>query len=318
MSLSVRLCLIALVCVLVVACGDDEDGEESDSTPEVTSEDVSDDAATDFPLTVTRSDGVELTIDEPAQRIVSLDPSATETLYAIGAGDQVVAADLFSNYPEEAQAKARLDAYQPSAEAILAEEPDLVLMFVNDTGAVDVLDDLGAAVLFLEVPDSLDGIYERIELYGQITGHTDEATDLVDSMQARVDAVVEKVAGVDQGPRVFHELDATLFTVGAGSFIGDLYELLKAQNIAAAVDSEFPQLTSEAVIAANPEVIILADEDFGETPESVASRPGWSVISAVNEGRVHTVDPDIANRPGPRIVEFLEDVAGYIYPELFE
>ena len=169
-----------------------------------------------------------------------------------------------------------------------------------------------------EPPPDLDGIYERIGLFGEITDHNAEATELVGSMQERVDAVLETVGEVEEGPRFFHELDNLLFTVGPGSFIGDLYDLLKAQNIAAETGEPFPQLTSEAVIAADPEVIILADESFGESIETVQARPGWDVISAVEEGRVHGVDPDIASRPGPRIVDFLEIVAAYLYPELFE
>jgi iron complex transport system substrate-binding protein len=311
--------LLAIGLVVAAACGDDDETDPEPSPESETSQGATG-AETDepFPLTLTRSDGADLTIEQAAERIVSLDPAATEILYAIGAGDQVVAADLFSNYPDEARAKARLDAYQPSPEAILAEEPDLVLMFANETGAVDVLDDLGAAVLYLEVPGSLEGIYDRIELYGRITGHEEEASALADSMAEQVDAVVEIVADVEQGPRVFHELDATLFTVSPSSFIGDLYELLKAQNIADDSAGEFPQLTSEAVIAADPEVIILADEEFGQTPDTVRARPGWSVITAVVEGRVHGVDPDIASRPGPRIVSFLELLVGYLYPELVE
>jgi iron complex transport system substrate-binding protein len=312
---------LGLVCLaaLTSACGDDDDDGEGDQPAASTQDGNSEEAAqSSFPLTVTRSDGVELTLEAQAERIVSLDPSATEILYAIEAGDQVVASDLFSNFPEEAQAKARLDAYQPSPEAILAEGPDLVLMFVNNTGAVEILDDLGATVLYLEVPDSLEGIYERIELYGSITGHEDEATELVESMEGRVDAVVEAVSSIEEGPRIFHELDPTLFTVTSSSFIGELYELIKAENIADSAEGEFPQLTSEAVIAADPEVIILADEEFGESLETVHSRPGWDVISAVVEERVYGVNPDIASRPGPRIVEFLETVAAYLYPELFE
>lgn len=317
MNYRILLSMVGLFLVTTaVACGDDDDSD-STSTQEDTAT-IQAQQASDFPVTVTRSDGVDLTLEGPPQRIVSLDPSATEILYAIGAGEQVVATDLFSNFPEEAAAKARLDAYQPSAEAILAEEPDLVLMFVNDTGAVDVLDDLGATVLYLEVPDSLEGVYERIELYGRVTGYRQAAASLVDSMEARADAVLETVASVEEGPRFFHELDPTLFTVGAGSFIGDLYELLKATNIAGGAAGDFPQLTSEAVIASDPEVIILADEEFGQDLETVAGRPGWNVISAVVEGRVHGVNPDIASRPGPRIVEFLELVATYLYPELFE
>ncbi|MPZ22280.1 MAG: ABC transporter substrate-binding protein [Dehalococcoidia bacterium] len=336
---TVLLGLLAAAALLVSACGDDDDDDGIDApAPDATGElssgneeepresatavgtaaagDAPDDDG--FPLTVERSDGEELVIEEAPQRIVSLDASATEILYAIDAGDQIVAADLYSNFPEEALLKARLDAFAPSPEAILAEEPDLVLIFSNEGDIVSVLDDLGVEVLFLEPPAELDGIMERVELFGEITGHGEEAAAVASDMANRVDSIVEAVSGADEGPRVFHELDNTLFSVGPGSFIGDLYELLGAENVAAAAGQPFPQLTSEAIIAADPEVVILADEAFGETIETVSARPGWAVITAVREGRIHGVDPDIASRPGPRIVEFLELVAAYLYPELFE
>ncbi|MEX2237729.1 MAG: ABC transporter substrate-binding protein [Dehalococcoidia bacterium] len=314
--------ILALL-ILAAACGggdDDDDGDDRQTPQETATQGATpaeSEEGTAFPLDLERSDGETLTIELEPQRIVSLDSSATEILYAIGAGDQVVAADLFSNYPAEAEAKARLDAFQPSAEAILNERPDLVLVFDDATGVVGTLDDLGARVLYLEVPDSLDGIYERIDLYGQITGHEQEAAELVESMTARVDTVLQTIAEVAEGPRVFHELDNTLFTISSDSFLGDLYVLLKAENIAADAADAFPQMTAEAVIEADPEVIILADEEFGEDIDTVSARPGWNVISAVQSGRVHGVNPDIASRPGPRIVDLLEQLAALLYPELF-
>jgi iron complex transport system substrate-binding protein len=120
-----------------------------------------------------------------------------------------------------------------------------------------------------------------------------------------------------RGPRVYHEVDNTYFTAGPGSFINDIYALLKAQNIAAPTGQAFPQLSAEAIIAANPEVIILADEDAGESPQTVAARPGWGQIAAVQNHRVYTVDPDIVSRPGPRLVDALQALARLLYPERF-
>jgi cobalamin transport system substrate-binding protein len=316
LSLLQRFALLSLALfasIALVACGDDDDDDADPAAATATTSEES-----SFPITVTRSDGEELVIEEPPQRIVSLSASDTEIFYAIGAGDQVVAADLFSTYPEEAAEKATLDSFSPSPEAILAEEPDLVLVFTNVADIVPTLDDLGAQVLYLEVPETIDGIFERIELFGDITGHPQEAQELVESMVERINAVTEVVIDVEEGPRVFHELDNLYFTVGSDSFIGQVYENLGAQNIAADSVEAFPQLTSEAVIAADPEVIILADEAAGESIETVQARPGWEGISAVREGRVHGVDPDIASRPGPRIVEFIEIVAGFLYPEFFD
>lgn len=285
--------------------------EASTGTPTETA------TAAAFPVTVQRSDGKSLTLESAPQRIVSLDPSGTEILYAIGAGGQVAAADLFSNYPAEAAGKAKLDAFNPSPEAILAEEPDLVVLFFDAGGIVAQLEGLGVPVLLLETPADLDGVYDRIRTLGLVTGHAPEAEQLVGEMQGRVNAVLERLAPVEEGPRVFHELDPQLFSVGPGSFIDNLYRLLKARNIAAETGQPYPQLTAEAIIAADPEVIVLADEASGVTSESVAARPGWQTLSAVKLGRVHVVDPDVVSRPGPRVVQALELLAQLLYPELY-
>lgn len=327
--MNTRICywlggLFALVIAAgLIACGDDDDDAAAPVATTTATSEADTPIATDpaFPLTVERSDGVELTIEEPPERIVSLDPSATEIFYAVGAGDQLVAADLFSNFPEEVGDKARLDAFLPSPEAIISEDPDLIVIFSNESGIVETLDSISSVqlqVLYLEVPTDLDGVFERIQLFADISGHSTEAEDLVDSLIERLNIVLETVGDDVDGPRIFHELDNLLFTVGPESFIGALYEVLGAENIAAAAGEPFPQLSSEAVIAADPEVIVLADESFGEDIETVRARPGWDVISAVVQARVHGVDPDIASRPGPRIIDFLEMLAVFLYPEKFE
>ena len=271
-----------------------------------------------YPRSVVDSAGTEVEIDALPQRIISYSPAATEILFAIGAGERVVAADDFSNYPPEVEALPRLTYLNPDPEAALALEPDLVLMAGAQSAQVAQFRDLGLTVLFLEEPPAIEGIYEQIELLGAALHSEEQAAALVAGMRERVAAVTAAIADVENGPRVFLELDSTLFTVGTGSFVGGMLTALKAQNIAAGVASPFPQLSSEAVIVADPEVILLTDAAFGETPEKVAARPGWALISAVLSGRVHPLDGDLVSRPGPRIVEGFEVVARLLYPERFE
>ena len=158
----------------------------------------------------------------------------------------------------------------------------------------------------------------RIELLGAITGHEDKAAEVIADMQARIAAVEEQVAEVDEGPRVFFELTPDLYTVAPDSFVGAMLTRLKAQNIAEGAASQFPQLSNEAILAADPEVIFLTDAEFGESLETLAARPGWDAISAVTEERVYPLDGDLATRPGPRLVEAIEAMAAALYPELFE
>jgi len=305
---------LALLLALGAACGDDGDnGDSGASTPTVTAA-----AAVQYPLTLTDSKDRSVTLSAAPQRITSLSPAATEILFAIGAGDQVAAVEKFSDYPPEAKTLPQLDAYQPSVEAIAGAQPDLVLVYFDPGNLVDGLERAGLTVIFLEPPTSVDGVLEQIRLLGQATGHPQEAEELVETMQQSIASIQERLADVEQGPRVFHELDNQLFTVAPNSFVGDLYTILKAQNIAAGTDQAYPQLSQEAIIEADPEVIVLADMAAGESAETVKARPGWGSISAVRNNRIYSVDPDIVSRPGPRLVEALDTLAQALYPERFE
>jgi iron complex transport system substrate-binding protein len=266
---------------------------------------------------VTRSDGRELTIAQAPQRIASLSPAATEVLYAVGAGSQIVATDLQSDYPAEAASTTKLDAFQPNLEAIAAVEADLIVIANNQDDVVQALDSLGKAVLFLEVPDTIDGVMGQVRLLASAAGHAEEGERVAGEMEGRIEAVTSKLTDVEQGPRVYHELDNTFFTVAPNSFVGDFYNLLKAKNIAEGAATAYPQLTQEEILDRDPEVIILADADAGESAQTVKARPGWDAISAVKSDRIYVVDPDIVSRPGPRLVEGLEQLAHFLYPEKF-
>jgi iron complex transport system substrate-binding protein len=301
-----------LLTAIAVACRDQERrAPQPQATPTAAV------AADAFPLTVTQSDGETLTIASPPQRIVSLSAHATAILCAIGAGDQIAAVEQYANCPEGSTAKPQLDAYQPSVEAIAGYDPDLVYIFSDINGVVGAVRNLGIPVLYLELPDSVDGVLEQITLFGQITGHADEADALVRDMRARLDVIAEKLADVEMGPRVFHELDPTYFTVAPGSFIGDMYRILKAQNIAEGATEPYPQLSAEVIVERDPEVIVLADEPSGVTADAVKGRPGWSGISAVKNGRICVVDPSLVSQPGPNVIDAIETLAACLYPDRF-
>jgi iron complex transport system substrate-binding protein len=321
--------VLALLTVIAVACGDDDEGTSGGST-QTAAESPSDggafeafDCAADypgtepdtsaFPLEVTDDSGAAVSLDAPPEAIVSLSAAHVEVLYAIGAGDQLVAGDLFSDCPTAATQLEQLDSFTPSVEAITALEPDLVVLGFSNPDLQSALSGVGITSVLLEPPSDVDGVLADMKLLGEATGHADEAAAYAEGMDARIEEIVADVPEADAPPKVFHEIDNTLFTAGPGSFVGDLYEILKAENIAEATGEPFPQMTQEAVIAAAPDVIILADEGATESAQTVSARPGWDAIPAVQNERIYPVDPDIVERPGPRVVEALETLNELLY-----
>ena len=258
--------------------------------------------------------GGELTFDTPPERIVSLSPGHTEILFEIGAGDQVIAVDNQSDFPPETETKTKLDATSPD-DAVLEElQPDLVVVMAGPEEVVQALDQQGFQVLWLELPDSIGSLFDQIDLLGEITGRVEQSDRLVDEMDRRILAVFDEV-GATSGPRVYHELDDGLTTASFDTLIGELYLILNSTPIANDPEQPFPQLTLDAIIEADAEAIVVAHS--GVTPESVKARPGWQDIPAVKNDRVYAVDPDIVNRPGPRLVDGLETLARLFHPNLF-
>ena len=290
--------------MLVAACS----GDDASSSPSNSAE---------FPLTIELVGGGQLVLDAPSQRIASLSAHATEIFCAIGAVDQLVAVEAYANCPAGSDALPSLDSFQPNLEAIAGFEPDLVITVFNPSGLVESLQRIGIPVLYIDLPTTLEEVLEQIELLGQISGQDQGAAQLSVAMQVRIDAVAERLDGIAEGPRVFHELTNDYFTASPKSFIGSFYITLKATNIAAGAAVEYPQLSAEVIVDRNPQVIILADEAAGISVADVKARPGWDVIDAVKNDRICVVDPDIVSRPGPRIVDALEALAACLYPELF-
>jgi iron complex transport system substrate-binding protein len=245
-------------------------------------------------------------------RIISLSPTLTEDLFAIGAGKQVVAVDDQSNYPRRAP-RTSLSGFTPNAEAIANYDPDLVLISYNPKGFASQLRDLGIKVVFVPAANSLKQAYREILRLGRLTGHGKGAGAVVRSMKTRLAAIVRSVPASRRHLRVYHELDPTYYTATSKTFIGSIYALFGFKDIADAADTTgggYPQLSGEYIIQQNPQLIVLADTKCcQQTEATVAARPGWSTMAAVKHGRVVGVDDDVASRWGPRIVQFARTVA---------
>jgi iron complex transport system substrate-binding protein len=310
------LALAAIGVLALSACGDDDTSEGTTpaaSSPDGSVPDTDPANSSDLPAETT-PDTADVPMDAVPTKIVSLSPTATEMLFAIGAGDQVIAVDNQSNFPDEAAAKMTdLSGYEPNVEAIAAYEPHLV---VHDgtTDLGDQLDSLGITNWVGAAALTFDDIYVQIEQLGAVTGHIAEAAELVGQMQTDIEAAVESIPPSDTPLRYFHELDNTLFSVTSNTFIGQVYSLFGMQNIADTAEggTDYPQLSAEFIISQNPDLIFLADTEFGESPETVAARAGWDAIGAVANGNVVGVSGDISSRWGPRVVDFIEVVAAAI------
>ena len=244
-------------------------------------------------------------------RIVSLVPSATEMLFAIGAGDQVVAADSYSNYPSDAPTT-KLSAYEPNAEAIANYEPDLVV-YAEDPGDLQSsLDKLKIPAISEPAAATLDDVYTQMEQLGQATGHAGEAAGQVDALKTRIETIVDSVGDAGKGMTYYYELDDTYYSVTSETFIGAVLGELGMKNIADAAkgaSSGYPQLSAEYIVQANPDLILLADTKCcGQDAEKVAKRPGWQDLTAVQHGGVVELDDDVASRWGPRIADLLQQV----------
>ncbi|WP_082376188.1 ABC transporter substrate-binding protein [Nocardiopsis sp. NRRL B-16309] len=261
-----------------------------------------------FPVTVDDALG-EVTIEAEPERIVSLSPTATEMLFAIGAGEQVEAADEYSNFPEDAPTT-DLSGFTPNVEAIVEYDPDLVLLARSSEDTAPQLEDVGVPVLVMDDAATLDDAYAQMRLLGEATGHAEAADAEAERVEAEFDAVVESVReDVGEVDLTFYqELDDSLYSATSGTFVGQIYQAFGLENIADAADgadSGYPQLSPEYVVDENPDLIFLSYGDE-ETVSSVGERPAFDTVTAVEEDAVYLLDADIASRWGPRVVDFAE------------
>jgi iron complex transport system substrate-binding protein len=259
-----------------------------------------------FPVTITTATG-KVTVTKKPHRIVSLSPTATESLFAIHAGAQVIAVDDQSDYPKSAP-HTSLSGFTPNVEAIAAYHPDLVVAQFDPKGMAEALRRLGITVVLQDTAKTFKGAYQQIHQLGLITGHSPEAATVVARMKSRIAAIVRVSRPKAKGLSVYHEITPDLFSASSNSFIGKVYSAFGLRNIADAADGAgtgFPQLSAEYVVAQSPDVIVLADSVCcGQTPATVGARPGWDHIKAVRSGSIVRIDDSLASRWGPRLVNF--------------
>jgi iron complex transport system substrate-binding protein len=322
------LLLTLLITLLLTGCG-----PARSATPTVMPALVSTEVtATEVPATavptsaaITLTDGLgrPVVLKEAAQRVVSLAPSNTEILFAVGAGSQVVGRDEFSDYPAEAKAIKSVGGSmgEYSVEAIVALKPDLVLAAeINSPELVKQLEGLGLTVYYLKNPKTLEEMYVNLEIVAQLTGQ--DSTKLTDSLKARVAAVDEKIMPLNSRPSVFYEIDATdpakPYTYGPGTFGDLLIARAGGFNIGSTLTDPYPQISLEQIVVSNPSIILLGDSNYGATPESVPARAGWGTIEAVKSNQIFPIDDNLISRPGPRLVDGLEQLAKLLHPGVFQ
>ena len=280
---------------------------------------------TPAPMVYTDGLGRTVTVKTIPQRIVSLAPSATEILYAVGAGRQMVGRDSFSNYPEESKTLTDVGGSMGSYsyEVVTSLNPDLVVAAeINTPEQVKALEDLGLTVYYIANPASLEGLYAILQTIGQITGHVDTAATLVNSLKTRVEVITAKTAAITTTPLVFYELDGSEpskpWTAGPGTFIDQLIAVAGGKNVGSVLSGSWAQISAEELLLQNPQIILLGDAAYGTTPEQVAARAGWNSIDAVVNGKVFAFNDDLVSRPGPRLVDALEELSKLLHPELYQ
>jgi iron complex transport system substrate-binding protein len=305
--------LLAVLLFVASACGaatPPVPSQQATATPAAT--------AAAFPVTVTDFQNRSVTVARRPERIVSVGPSITEFLFALGAGPRVVGVDDFSDEPAAAAQLEKVGGIKVNFEKVVSLKPDLVLSVKFSDGTIEKLAGAGLLVLVVD-PQSSGDVARTAILLGRAVGSDGET--MARDIQKRVDDVRSKTASATTRPRVYHEIDASdptkIFTVGPGSYIHDLIEIAGGVNIAARATSAYPQLSAEEILRSDPEVIVLAAADYSAKPDQVAARAGWSAISAVKNKRIVTIAPNLINRPGPRVGEAAEAYAKLVHPELF-
>jgi iron complex transport system substrate-binding protein len=273
--------------------------------------------------TTTQTDGLSRSVKLPGtpRRIISLAPSNTEILFAVGAGKQVIGRDSFSDYPLDVKSIEDIGGSMGkyNTEAIVALHPDLVLASeINSPELVASLEQLGLTVYYLPNPTTLEGMYANLETVGQLTGHRSEAAALVDGLKKRVAAVDARILSLNNSPRVYYELDATdsgkPFTAGPGTFVDLLISRAGGTNVGKSLTSQWAQISLEQLVVDNPEIIVLGDSAYGVTAESLKLRTGWEGLAAVQKGQVFPFDDNLVSRPGPRLVDGLEALVKLLHP----
>ncbi len=272
-----------------------------------------------YPLEVEDDFGNKVTIEKAPEKIISLAPSHTEILFSLGLDAKIAGVTTYCDYPEEAKTKEIVGDYTAiNLEKVIEINPDLVLIYgPGDEESNNRLKEAGIAILGF-MPESIDQVIDTIKKIGEVTGKAEEAKEVIDKMIEKRDSIVEKVKDKDK-VKVFYEIwHDPLMAAGPGSFMNELMTVAGGDNIAKDAEGQYPQFDIEQLIERNPEVYLTSKDSEEKTVESIKARPGYENITAIREGNIYILDPNIVSRPGPRIVEALELVAKAIHPELFK
>lgn len=326
-----RIAALAVFALVVSACGDSAStgttavglSGTAQQLPTTTLQAAAAQAATTtantaFPVTISAGNG-DVTIEQQPTAIISLSPTATEMLFAVGAGDQVIAVDEYSTFPDDAPLT-DLSGFTPNIEALVGYEPDLVLVSNDLEDIVATLGTLNIPVLVMAAVENVDGIFAQMEEIGAATGHLAEAVAVTSELRSELEGVIASLPEIEGSLTYYHELDPTFYSITSSTFIGQVYSMLGLENIADPADTDgfgYPQLSVEYIVDTNPDLIFVTD-CCGESADTISVRPGWENISAVQMGSVVVVDDDISSRWGPRTIEFLRVVADAINETVME
>jgi iron complex transport system substrate-binding protein len=319
--------ILSLIVVLVliftfVGCGNQEEVQEEnqenqEELEENEEEQGEEENESQYPVKITDGYGREIEIEKPAEKIISLAPSMTETIFALGAGDRLVGVTTYCNYPEEAKEIDQVGDFEgPNLESVIEKNPDVVVALAMGDDEKSKLEDAGITV-FLQDPQNLDEVFDNIKKIGTILGLQEEAESLTSNMNAKKDSIIETVSNYDS-KKVFYEVwSEPLMTAGPGSILDEMINLSNGENIAYDAESLYPEYSLELLIERNPEVYLTADDGF-KTVEDIKNREGYENITAIKENNIYMLHPDIVSRTGPRIIEGLEMIAQAIHPEAFQ
>lgn len=318
-GLSIFSLVFVLMLTVLAGCGSSEESKEDSSKAEQTEETTG-----SFPVTITDDADNEITIEKKPESIVSLLPSVTETLFALGLDEEVVGVSDYDNYPEETADKEKVGSMDLNTEAILALQPDIAFLqeyhAENAADAIKQLQEAGITVVIVETGADFAGAYNNIEMIGAATGTKSEAETIVEDMKAEVEVLKEKAKEVTETKSVWVEISPQpdLYTAGKGTFINEMLEMIGAKNVAGDLEG-WPNVSEEEAVNYNPDLILTTYGYYVEdAKDQVLARDGWQEVTAVKNGDVYDVDSDMVTRPGPRLVDGMKEIAKVVYPDVFK
>lgn len=327
MKQKLLLFLLALFTVFTMAAcgGTDEATEEPATTETESAEETTEESAEgdSFPITITDAVDNEVTIEQQPEKIVSLIPSNTEIVYALDKGDAVVGVTEHDNYPEEVASVEKVGDMEINVEKIISLQPDLVLAHGSSApsseSGLEQLRNAGITVVVVPNADSFETVYHSIHLIGQVTGTTEKADEVIEGMKSNLAEIQEKAADITEKATVWVEVSGApeIYTTGKGTFMHEMLEVINATN-AAGEQEGWVMMTEEDIVALNPDVVVTTYGSYDPNAKAnVLAREAWSEVPAIQNERVYDINSDLVSRPGPRLIEGVEELAKVIYPEVF-